>query len=192
MPSPIQRYLTIISSIVLLLLAGCGSAPALTSKSEVVPAGVDLSGHWHIRGESGAMRMPKSRDTGIRSIPIGRQSRDRPERRSAGMSVQVFLEYGDALKITQTEHGLFISYDRSVVREYTFGENRLINVGPIEALRVSGWEGNTFVVETLDNDGTTLYEYWGLDSAGEVLVRDIRLSKGEHEKFSLTQLFDRQ
>ena len=192
MPTPIQRYLTIISSLVLLSLVGCGSAPALTSKSAVVPAGVDLSGHWHIRAESGAVRMPESRDTGITSIPIGRQSRNRSDRRSAGMSAQVFLEYGNALKITQTEHGLFISYDRSVVREFTFGENRVVTVGPIEALRVSGWEGNTFVVETLDKDGTTLYEYWHLDGAGEVLVRDIRLSKGGHEKFSLKQLFDRK
>ena len=138
------------------------------------------------------MRMPESRDTGIRSIPTGRQSRGRPERRSSGMSAQVFLEYGELLKITQTPHGLFISYDRSVVREFTFGENRLVTVGPIEARRVSGWDGNTFVVETLDKNGTTLYEDWHLDGAGEVLVRDIRLSKGEHELFSLTQFFDRK
>ncbi len=106
--------------------------------------------------------------------------------------MHVFLHFGKSLKITQTDHGLFISYDRSVVREFTFGESRLVTVGPIEAQRVSGWEGNNFVVETLDTDGTTLFEHWHLDGAGDVLIRDVRMQKGEEEKFSLTQLFDRK
>jgi len=96
------------------------------------------------------------------------------------------------LKITQTDHGLFISYDRSVVREFTFGENRIVSVGPIEAIRVSGWEDNAFAVETLDDDGTTLFEHWYLDGAGEVLVRDVRMQDGEQEMYSLRQFFDRK
>jgi hypothetical protein len=78
-----------------------------------------------------------------------------------------------------------------VVEEFTFGENRLVTVGPIEARRVSGWEGKSFVVETLDDSGTTLFESWHLDSDDSVLIRDIRLSKGDEESFSLRQLFDR-
>ena len=108
------------------------------------------------------------------------------------MTAHVFLEFGKLLKITQTDQGLFISYDRSVVREFTFGENRIVSVGPIEAMRVSGWEDNAFAVETLDDDGTTLFEYWYLDGAGEVLVRDVRMQDGEQEMYSLRQFFDRK
>ena len=116
----------------------------------------------------------------------------RRERRPRGASVPVFLEYGTSLKITQTRYGIFISYDRSVVEEYTFGENRLVEIGPIEALRVSGWDGNSFVVETLDGSGTTLFESWRLDADGVVLVRDIRIAKGDQDSFVQKQVFDRQ
>ena len=187
-----QRYLTIFCSLGIILLAGCSAAPALISKSAIVPTGVNLSGNWQIRDGAATMRLPESADSDLHSILTGRQSRTRSSQRSSGMAAQVFLQFGQSLKITQTDHGLFISYDRSVVREFTFGENRLVTVGPIEARRVSGWEDNTFVVETLDTDGTTLFEHWHLDGAGDVLVRDIRMQKGGKEKFSLTQLFDRK
>jgi len=111
---------------------------------------------------------------------------------SRGASVHVFLQYGTKLKISQTDFGIFISYDRSVVDEFTFGENRVVELGPIEALRVSGWEGNAFVVETLDDTGTTLFESWYLEQDGSVLVRNIRISKGEKENFVEKQHFDRQ
>ena len=95
------------------------------------------------------------------------------------------------MKITQTNFGIFISYDRSIVEEFTFGENRVVTVGPIEARRVSGWEGNSFVVETLDDSGTTLFETWHLESDDALLIRDIRMSKGDEESFRLRQRFDR-
>lgn len=125
-------------------------------------------------------------------IPKGRSSHNRERRKRSGMSAQVFLEYGESLKISQTDFGIFISYDRSIVEEYTFGENRLVTIGPIEANRVSGWEANAFVVETLDDDGTTLTESWHLENNDSVLVRNIRINKGEKEKFALRQVFDRK
>ena len=106
--------------------------------------------------------------------------------------MRVFLEFGEDVKISQTEHGLFISYDRSVVEEYTFGEKRLVTIGPIEALRVSGWVGTSFVVETLDGEGSTLFESWQLDSSRAVLARDIRIAKGDTDIYSVQQLFDRK
>ena len=87
---------------------------------------------------------------------------------------------------------MFISYDRSIVEEYTFGENRLVSIGPIKAFRVSGWEGNAFVVETADDTRTTLFESWHLASDDTVLVRDLRMSKGEEESLKMRQVFDRQ
>ena len=193
MPTPIKRCLTIVASLGFLLLAGCASAPpVLISKSAAVPAGVNLSGTWLLREGSGSMRLSTPGEPGIGQTPTAQRSRTKSRKRSSGMSAQVFLEFGKLLKITQTDHGLFISYDRSVVREYTFGENGLVSVGPIEAMRVSGWEDHTFVAETLDKDGTTLLEHWYLDGADDVLVRDILMRDGEKERFSLTQVFDRK
>jgi len=175
----------------LMLLVGCASEPVLISKSAAVPAGVDLSGRWVIRSDlsNQTVRTQGGQD---RLIPKNRPQRSRRQRSASGTSVQVFLEFGRLLKITQTGFGIFISYDRSIVEEYTFGENRTVSIGPIKALRVSGWEGNTFVVETVDETRTTLFESWHLASDDTVLVRDLRMSKGEEDSLKMRQVFDRQ
>jgi hypothetical protein len=184
-----------------LLLFGCGSKPVLVTKHAGVPVGVDLSGQWLIRVGSAAHRQPGlGEDGGIR-IPTAGSQRSRQGQSagsrsrgggSGGESVHVFLEFGESLKITQTYFGLFISYDRSVVEEYTYGENRTVTIGPIEATRVSGWDGQSFVVETMDDSGYTLFETWHLEADGEVLIRDMRISKGEKDSFVYQQVFDRQ
>lgn len=179
-----------------LLLAGCAARPQLLPKSAVVPAGVDLSGLWQLRVEPGArerrpdnaeqmIRIPPSssrRNTGGRS-PLG-------SARSGRAAVSVFLESGESLKVTQTASGLFISFDRSVVEEYRFGENRLVSVGPIEAQRVSGWEGSRFVNETLDEAGAILVDTWELSEGGSVLVRTVSLTQGTDRIYSSEQRFD--
>ena len=191
------------------LLSGCGSKPVLVSKHAGVPVGVDLSGQWLARDGFSADQIPApGADEGIR-IPTTVSQRSGQEQgqgqrqgqsargnsrggRSGGASARVFLELGESLKITQTYFGLFISYDRSVVEEYTYGENRTVTIGPIEATRVSGWDGQSFVVETLDDSGTILYEAWHLEEEGKVLIRDIRISKNETDGFVQQQVFDRQ
>lgn len=187
-----SRHLAPLVSVGFLILAACASAPPLVSKSAVVPAGIDLSGKWQIRERPGAVRVPELDGHERIVIPKGRSSHKRERHKRSGMSAQVFLEYGESLKISQTDFGIFISYDRSIVEEYTFGENRLVTIGPIEANRVSGWEANAFVVETLDDDGTILIESWHLENNDTVLVRNIRINKGEKEKFALRQVFDRK
>jgi len=107
------------------------------------------------------------------------------------MSAQIFIENGKNLKLTQTAYSLFISYDRSIVEEFTFGENREVTIGPIEAQRVSGWDGNAFVAETMDKSGNVLHETWGLQQA-DILERNIRLMDGDEEVFSQQQIFDRK
>ena len=188
-----------------LLLFGCASKPVLTSKSAAVPVGVDLSGNWLIRngtaaeqilevGEDEGIRIPASGSQRLRQREGQGHSKGGGSRggKSGGTSVRVFLEFGESLKITQTYFGLFVSYDRSVVEEYTYGENGLVTIGPIEAIRVSGWEGQSFVVETLDDSGTILYESWHLGEDAAVLIRDIRISKNEKDSFVRQQVFDRQ
>ncbi|MDJ0749614.1 MAG: hypothetical protein QNJ11_09015 [Woeseiaceae bacterium] len=182
-----------------LLIVGCSSTPPLESKSAANTGLVDLSGDWALRGGEKASRPPVADGDQPIWIPKRtsqrqqqqRQPRQQRPRRSDATAVGVFLETGRAISITQTEHGLFISFDRAVVEEYTFGENRLVSVGPIEAQRVSGWEGNAFVVETLDEDGARLRESWSLMNGGEELVRRIAVTRGETEEFSMEQLFDR-
>lgn len=175
----------------LLLFVGCASKPVLISKSAATPTGIDFSGNWKIRDNQNAMRLPGSRVGSESIIRSSRRERRESQRKTPGMSAQVFLEVGENLRISQTDFGLFISYDRSVVEEYRFGENRLVSIGPIQAQRVSGWDGDVFVVETLDSDGAILFESWRLDADSSVLARDIRIAKGDQELFAARQMFDR-
>ena len=116
------------------------------------------------------------------------QARRRPS--SESPDIWIFLETGKRLRITQTSDGLFISFDRSVVEEYTFGENRTVSVGPIEAQRVSGWVGHELVLETMDEQGMVLTEIWALEEGGSVLVRNISVNKGDKLLYSARQVFD--
>lgn len=187
-----KRYLTILC-VAALLLAGCASRPQLLSKSTANPASVDLSGNWALRQVDGEGLL-RGGDAEQKIQMPKRTSQRRPQRTrrsSGGIAVNVFLETGNALRITQTVDGMFISFDRAIVEEYTFGENRLVAVGPIEAQRVSGWENGAFVVETLDRDGVRLSESWSLAEQGAVLVRRIAMIKGDKRELDVEQVFDR-
>lgn len=178
-----------------MLLASCASkGPVLVARDAVAPAGIDLSGSWIFRADPSVRRLPPQEE-GIR---IGREQGGRRQsesrsskRRGSGMSAQVFIENGENLKLTQTEYGLFISYDRSVVEEFTFGENREVTIGPIEAQRVSGWDGNKFIAETRDAAGNILVETWALREK-DILVRNLRILDRDKEKFEQQQIFDRK
>ncbi len=149
-----------------LLLTACGSAEVLLSKPADVPAGVDFSGNWVQTGNSG---------TG--------------QRGARELLVHVFLETGNSLKITQTDSGIFVSFDRSVVEEYRFGENRTVSVGAISAERVSGWEGAAYVVETLDEDGAKLVDVYRLQNGGQRLQRSIEIWHKDKKILGLAQEF---
>jgi hypothetical protein len=177
------------------VLTGCSSKPVLMSKDSGIPAGIDLSGYWALRASPGSdVKADSDREPEI-GIPRGnaveRPKRSRSARRSSGPTVQLFLESGTSLKITQTGAGLFISFDRSIVEEYTFGENRVVAIGPIEAQRVSGWEGRAFVVETLDDHGSVMTESWRLEDNGNTLMRDITVVRGSKQNSFSRQRFDR-
>ena len=185
---------------IVLLVGGCGSRPELPARSAAVPPGVDLSGRWELQGhreEPGARQL--EREQGIYLPPASAAGRRQPgperaggKRRSKSPSVYVFIENGRSLKISQTQHGIFISFDRSVVEEYTFGENRVVSLGPIEAQRVSGWEGSMYIVETMDDRGATLTETWALASDGSELIREINIVDGDKQLYSSRQVFDRE
>ena len=188
-----------------LILSACGTAEVLAPRDGSVPIGVDLSGSWQIQPES-ARNQRRIRDAirktdGVKDDEVFRRNGGQPgapDRRSSrgssrvrGGLVYVFLELGESLKVTQTEHGLFISFDRSVVEEFRFGENQVVSVGEVEAQRVTGWEGNTLVIETLDRNRMKLTERFRLIESGQVLERTIMLRSKAMEEETVVQLFDR-
>ena len=120
-----------------------------------------------------------------------RKSQRSRKQSSAGTLVHVFLETGSSLKVTQTEYGLFISFDRSVVEEYRFGEKREISVGPVLADRVSGWDGESYVIETLDTDGAKLVETYRLSEEGRSMFRTISITDHGDSQVDVEQIFDR-
>ena len=149
-------------------LAACAGAVELAPKPAAVPSGVDLSGQWLLRDTAGSTQ---------------RQARE--------ALVYAFVETGRSVKVTQTDAGLFVSFDRSVVEEYRFGENRRISVGEVTAERVSGWEGPAYVVETLDREGDRLVDTYRLAAGGQELLRKIVIWSRDDKILSLEQVFDR-
>ena len=154
---------------VVLLVTACGSSIELSSIDGPVPVGVDLSGQWQLRDSQ----------------------RELQTRKGVQATVRVFLYDGRRLKLTQTEDGLFISFDRAVVKEYRFGEDRRINVGEIEAQRVSGWAGERYVIETLDDEGVILREEYSLADAGRSLKRRVTIRRDEQMLADSTTRFER-
>lgn len=175
-------------------LIGCAAPDPLPAKSAVVPAGMDLSGQWRLRhGDSDSNRQIQEAERKVSGaeeqwIPKSRKSQTR--RKSDEIQVHVFLETGNSLKLTQTEHGLFVSFDRAIVEEYRFGEQRMANVGAVAAERVSGWENGAYVIETRDKEGAMLVETYRLES-DDTMVRTIRIVHEEEAVLDIQQTFDR-
>ena len=192
-----MRSFLVVALVALALVGACATREELIAKSAAVPHGVDLSGQWRLRAASQetVRRIEDAKMKaagGEKGIRIGTQKPQRSRRGSSeGTLVHVFLETGKALKITQTGDGLFISFDRAVVEEYRFGEKRKISVGEVEADRVSGWQENTYIIETLDMDGAKLIETYRLDDGGRALLRSIVVIENQARQIDVTQAFDR-
>ena len=182
-----------------LLLGACASPEVLEPRDGTVPAGTDFSGNWVMREVSPAerrrireaIRKTAGDDEAVFKAKRAAQNRSRSSGSMKGGQVYVFLETGTALKITQTPYALFISFDRSVVEEFRFGESRMISVGQIEAQRVTGWEGKQLVVETLGKNGMKLTERFQLTDNGNTLQRRITLRSKKLEEETIVQEFDR-
>lgn len=183
-----------------LLLGACSTPEVLQLRDGTVPTGTDLSGRWILREIDPSDRRRMAQAMGdsdrVSTADLYRSSREAQSRvrskrpRNSGL-VYVFLETGKALKITQTPHALFISFDRSVVEEFRFGEMRMISIGEIEAQRVTGWEGRQLVVETLDKDGMKLTERFDLADGGKTLHRQITFRTKKLEEETIVQVFDK-
>ena len=56
---------------------------------------------------------------------------------------------------------------------------------------MSGWEGATYVIETLDREGAKLIETYRIGESGRSLLRTIRIEHDEQNHLDITQAFDR-
>lgn len=178
--------------LVIAAVSGCAGREVLAWRGSVAPEGVNFTGQWVLQdANSDTMRRLRNAEisaAGGRDAILG--SPRRPSREKASL-VYVFLESGRKLKITQTQQGLFISFDRSIVEEYRFGEHRPISVGPVNADRSSGFEGAAYVIETLDMEGNRLLDRYELVDGGEFLLRHITVYKKHDVELSLVQRFER-
>lgn len=176
------------------LLCACGAPEPLPPKPAEVPVGVDLSGRWqiHDEGDDTAQRINEVARSaaGFDDSLLTRPGRKPEKQKAPDYQVHVFLETGNRLKITQTEHGLFVSFDRAVVEEYRFGEQRMVSVGPVKAERVSGWEDGGYVIVTRDEEGARLTETYRLRGR-DSLVRTMRIEHKGGIELDVEQLFDR-
>ena len=171
-------------TVLLLLLPGCAGSgpPRLTPIGDVIPADVSLEGRWKLQGAAS--------DT-ERRIRTSEYRSSGGQRGADGPSVYVFLRTGGRLKITQTPYALFVSFDRSVVEEYRFREHRLVNVGPIEADRASGWADGKYVIQTLDREGALLEASYALEAGGDdVLLRTVTVTYRNEVVLSLQQSYE--
>ena len=150
-----------------------------------MPSGIDLTGSWQLRAESQGVNLFAGDSAGI---TVSAKSRSR---RSDDILVNVFVETGNSLKVTQTDFALFVVFDRAVVEEYQFGELREVSVGPVSAQRASGWDGSSYVIDTLDENGVKLTERYRLRDGGQMLERSVRITKGMQVKVDAVQRFDR-
>ena len=190
-----RKIVRIMQITALLALAACAGTrePQLAPITEAIPADVSLDGRWELRDDGDAARQVRQAEQQAAgrvgdAITTTKRSSRRKSKDSA--SVHVFLETGRRLKITQTVDGLFVSFDRSVVEEYRFREQRLISVGPIEAERVSGWQDGRYVILTLDEQGALLTETYRLVD-GDVLERTMQIVHKDKQQLYARQLFDR-
>lgn len=194
---PVTSGKLILASL-LVVMAACAGREVLLPKTPDAPAGVDLTGNWKLRNDpaadqrliNSAIRRTDDVDERIVLRPTEQQRGARPSPNRGGL-VYVYLQNGENLKITQTDAGLFLSFDRAVVVEYRFGENREVRIGPVIADRVSGWEDRAYVAETLDQNNMKLTERFVLAEEGRVLRRTITLRGKNMEEATIFQTFDR-
>ncbi|NNL54838.1 MAG: hypothetical protein HKP32_06775 [Woeseia sp.] len=184
---------------ILFALSACASREVLQPLPPDNGAGVSFAGQWQLRGDHRLIEAKLRRairDTdGVRDTrPLARSRSPQAQRgdgRVKGGLVHVFFENGETLKISQTESAIFVSFDRAIVEEYRFGENRVIKVGQAEAQRVSGWAGRDYVIESLDRNGMKLTERYQVSEDRQSLTRSITFRSKAKESVTVIQLFSR-
>jgi len=186
-------------------ISGCaGPQELLQPISPVQVDEIDLAGTWIMLDDVNTMenriQQAVRQTDGVDESELLRgmmsSSNQDPRRRrrrgSVGGLVHVFLENARRLRISQTDAGLFIAFDRSIVEEYRYGEMRRVSKGGAVAQRASGWEPGGYRIETLGEEGMKLTERYMLQRGGDELVREIVLRSAELDEVTIVQTFERQ
>jgi len=198
----LEKCSVVVGLLLMLLLTGCGTRESLVRISGPAPSASELSGRWKLVEDYAATQRELDRAIGatngideareLRRLNSAQASGKHTPRPKVGGLVDVFLQNGKTLKISHTERDLYISFDRSVVEEYHFGEVKMIRVGEAAAQRVSGWEDKQFVVETLGKEGMKLTERYQLIDEGTHLRREIVLRSKAGKEFTVIETFSRE
>ena len=198
-------------------LAACAAPEVLTPYVAAVPPDIDLSGNWllnedesenfsralrNVSLEPDELQAAMQRGTRQRSTAgseTGSQSRVRsrpPSTKDRGLGgmMHYFLRFADELSVSQTPTALFINFNRAVVREYRFGEQRELNRSNLIVQRVSGWDADNdhYVIKTLHPKGSMITERYYLAEGGESLHRQVLLRGRANELVTFAQVFDRK
>jgi hypothetical protein len=205
------RALAFILVLFVFALSGCAAPENLTTKMLRPVDVTNFSGQWRLNEREGqnqeAVYAAIKANNHSKSVsrfeevtrtrsPTQSQPDGRPRDvlvigNAGGALVHVFLNTAEKLKISQTESALFISFNRAVVAEYTFGENRMVAIGEIQAARASGWSANSYIIETLDKDRRKLTERYSLSLDNRKLFREIILRDEKMQEVSVAQVYDR-
>jgi hypothetical protein len=178
-------------------LGSCAAPERLEPKSANPPAGVDLSGDWRFSGNFAAtsreMELAIRVTDGIDERTLMQQIRLSGSRRSGGTGgvAHLFIENAPNIRISQDRHALFVSFGRSVVEEYRYGELRMARIGEATAQRSSGWEGSDYVIETLDRERMKVTERYRLLDGGRTLERLLTFRGKAMNEVPVRQLFER-
>lgn len=197
---PLRPMLASLTS--LMLCTACVTPEVLEPLPADMPPGVDFAGQWELAGDRAELdrrindairRTDDVRDDRVLAAPAPdpRRGGRRSSGRVKGGIVYVFFESGSNLKISQTPDGLFVSFDRAVVEEYRYGERREIRMGQATASRVSGWDGDDYVIETLDRNRMKLTERYQLSDSGDTLTRRITFRSRDGETATVIERFRR-
>lgn len=181
-----------VTTLCILLLAGCSAPPDLIAFGAARTSETDFTGSWH-RNES-------INPTNLPAVPLEADQQQaaqkrRPSSRPKGPGLAIFYDglYLSAknIRMTQDETVLFVKFDLARVEEYRFGEKRLANIGPLSILRVSGWEGDQYVVRSVTDDGTNVEDRYYLSNNGLRLHRVVSVEGRDQSKNTVRQVFDR-
>lgn len=194
------------------IIGGCASTPALDSAP---PAGVDLSGQWHLNvaDSDDPLRIPQAVSAGIGGgggAGGGRGSRGGGQNgpRSVVVSIPVPVTVvAELLRWPGTD--VAVHQDGGAVTFTSDGDSRLFQ--PVAGMRTppsghaakrgrrnvnaatSGWDGPVLVVRVLPDEDQLGYEArYRLSDDGSRLFQVIVLQGGRLGGFTLSRVWDRQ
>tara|TARA_B110000438_G_C15669584_1_gene587568 strand:- start:44 stop:640 length:597 start_codon:yes stop_codon:yes gene_type:complete len=185
----------------ILSLNGCASIEELDKYNNNSLSEIDLNGNWVFFGKfednkkSIASAIKRTNNVNYRGIKTtgvfdGRNtSKVKPNSRGVA---HLFFENTEKIKLTQTKYSLFVNFNRSIVKEYSFGEVKKITIGNVTARRSSGWVNNVYRIDTLDDHGMKITEEYKLFNSSNILERMLIFRDRDLNEISVLQTYQKE